>query len=64
MNTFDNIQRFLKSGIPIYNHEVSDVAGRKTRTQAITKRFAFHANAIIKSVRVRLAVQGLISCIK
>ena len=59
MNTLENtelttairhIGRFLKSGILIYNSEVPDTAGRKTRrrrrTQAIEKRFAFHANAI------------------
>ena len=43
-----HIARFLKSGIPIYNPEVPDTAGRKTgrrRTQAIAKCFAFHANA-------------------
>ena len=36
-----------QSGIPIYNSEVSDTADRKTRrrTQAITKCYAFHANA-------------------
>ena len=45
-----HIGRLLKSGIPIYNSEVPDMTGRKTRrrrrTQAITKRFAFHTNAI------------------
>ena len=38
---------FLKSGILIFNSEVPDKAGRKTRrrrTQATTKRYAFHAN--------------------
>ena len=42
------IERYLKSGIPICHSEFPDTAGRKTRrrTQAITKRFAFHANAI------------------
>ena len=42
-----HIARFLKSGIPIYNSEVPDTAGREARrrTQAIAKRFAFHANA-------------------
>ena len=42
-----HIARFLKSGIPIYNSEVSDKAGRETRrrkTQATAKRFAFYAN--------------------
>ena len=42
--------RFLKSGIPIYNSDVPDTAGRETkrrkRTQAIVKCFAFHSNAI------------------
>ena len=36
-----HIARFLKSGIPIYNSDVSDTAGRKTtrrRTQANAKR--------------------------
>ena len=46
-----HIARFLKSGIPIYNSEVPDTLGRKIRrrkrTQAIAKRFAFYANAII-----------------
>ena len=39
----------LKSGIPIYNFEVLDTAGRKMRRrkQAIAKRFAFHVNAVI-----------------
>ena len=44
--------RFLKSGILIHNSEVPDMAGRKTRrrrrTQEITKRYAFHANAKMK----------------
>ena len=38
----------LKSGILIYNAEVQDTAGRKTRrrrrTQATAKRYAFHVN--------------------
>ena len=58
------IKRFLKSGIPIYNSELPDTASRKRRirrTQAITKRFAFHNNAIIKSSSVRLATHGQIS---
>ena len=43
---------FLKSEIPIYNSELLDTADRKTRrrkrrgTQAIPKRYAFHAKAI------------------
>ena len=44
-----HIVTFLKSGIPIYNSEVPDTAGRKTargRTQAIAKYFAFYTNAI------------------
>ena len=46
-----HIDRFLKSGMPIYNSEVSDTAGRKTRsrTQGIAKRFAFYANTISES---------------
>ena len=47
------IGRFLKWGIPIYNSEVPDTAGRKTRKRkkrtrrlAIAKCYAFHANAI------------------
>ena len=46
-----HIGKFSKSGIPIYNSEVPDKASRKTkrrkksRTQAITKRYTFHANA-------------------
>ena len=46
-----NIGRFLKSWITIYNFKVPDTAGTKTRkrrrrrTQAIAKRYAFHANA-------------------
>ena len=41
--------RFLNSGIPIYNSEILNTAGRKVRrrrrrTQAIVKRFAFHTN--------------------
>ena len=46
-----HIARFLKSGIPIYNSEVPDTTGRKTRrrrrTQTIAKCFVFHANTII-----------------
>ena len=46
-----HIARFLKSGILIYNSEVSDTANSKTRkrgrrTEAIARRFAFHANPI------------------
>ena len=44
-----HFERFSKSGILIYNSEVPGTAGRKTkrrrRTQAIAKRYAFHANA-------------------
>ena len=40
--------RFLKSGIQIYNSEVPDTTGIKTRrrrkTQVIAKRFAFLEN--------------------
>ena len=53
-----HIAIFLKSGILIYNPEVPHTAGRKTkrrmkrrrRTQAIVKRYAFHASAIMSSV--------------
>ena len=42
--SFRHIERF--SEIPIFNSKVPDTAGRKTRrTQAIAKRYAFHANA-------------------
>ena len=47
-----HVGRFLKLGLPIYNSEVPDTAGRKTirrkrrRTLAIAKRYAFHADAI------------------
>ena len=44
-----HIARFLKSGIRIYNSEVQDMAGKKTRrkrTQAIAKHFAFPAITI------------------
>ena len=46
-----NIGRFLKSWITICNFKVPDTAGTKTRkrrrrrTQAIAKRYTFHANA-------------------
>ena len=46
-----HIERFLKSGIPIYNSKVPDAAGRKTikrwrrRRTAQAKRYAFYANA-------------------
>ena len=51
---------FLKSGIPIYNFEVVDTTGRETRkrrrgrrrTQTISKRHAFQANAINREVTV------------
>ena len=59
MNTLENaeltsmirhIARVLKSGIPIYNSKLPDTTGKKTRrrrrTQAVAKRFAFHANVI------------------
>ena len=44
-----HIERFPKSGIPIYNSKVSRTADRKTtmtRTQAIAKRYGFYENAI------------------
>ena len=42
-----HIARLLKSGIPIYNSTVPDMAGRKarrrsSRTYAIVKRYAFY----------------------
>ena len=46
-----HIERFSKLGIPIYNSEVPDTVARKTRrrrTQAIAKRYAFHANTIME----------------
>ena len=48
-----HIERFLKSRILIYNSEVSDTDGTKTKrrrrprtTQVIAKCYAFHINAI------------------
>ena len=44
------IERYSKFGLLIYNTEFLDTAGKNTRrskrkrTQAITKRYAFHAN--------------------
>ena len=45
-----HIERFSKSGIPIYNSKVLDTASKKTRSrkkrrrrQAIAMRYAFHA---------------------
>ena len=49
-----HIERYLKSGIPIYNTEVPDTVGRKTgrrrrrRVQAIAKGYPFLVNIIIK----------------
>ena len=44
-----HIERFSKLGIQIYNSEVPETAGRKTRrrikAQMIAKRYAFPANA-------------------
>ena len=43
-----HVAKFLISGIPIFNSEVRDTAGRKTirrRTPAIANSLAFHANA-------------------
>ena len=48
ITTIRHIARFLKSEIPIYNSEVPNKDGR--RTQAIAKRFAFHANPKIQIV--------------
>ena len=50
-----HIATILKSGIPIYNSEVPNTSGRKTRrrtTQAMAKRYEFHANAIINDLTV------------
>ena len=49
-----HIERFSKSGIPIYNFEVPDTAGRKAaiattrRTQEIAKGFTFYANDAVR----------------
>ena len=45
-----HIEKLAKSGIPIYDSEASDTAGRKARRgrrrkQAIAKRYAYHTNA-------------------
>ena len=56
-----HIARFLKSGIPIYNPEVPDKAGRKARkrrTQAFAKRFVFDANAM-KLMYINILNRGL-----
>ena len=49
------IARFLKTGIPIYDSEVPDTAGRKTRKRrrkhAIAKRLPFRANAVTLTKR-------------
>ena len=48
-----HIERFSKSGIPIYNFKVLETADRKTRTrrrrrrQVITQRFTFLANIVM-----------------
>ena len=56
------IARFLKSGIPICNFEVLGTAGRKMKrrrsTQAIAKRFVFHADAIKLQKLLRLESSG------
>ena len=51
-----HIGGFSKSGIPIYNSEVSDTAGKKTRkkrrrSKAIGKRYAFQAITIKSSIK-------------
>ena len=61
MNTLENaeltdlerhVERFPKSGIPIYNSEVTGTAGKKmrrrrrSRTNALSKGYGFHANAM------------------
>ena len=55
-----DIERFLESGLPIYNSEVPDTAGRKTRrrrrTHAIAKLYAFHANAINLLVEIEKSI--------
>ena len=48
--TIRHTGRFLESGLQIYDSEVQDTAGRKTRrrrrrTQTIAKCYAFQANA-------------------
>ena len=61
-----HIAMFLKSGIPIYNSEVSGTAVRKTRrrrSQAIVKRYAFHANTIKLFLQVSLVLKPGNSCI-
>ena len=61
---------FLKSGIPVYNSEVLDTVGKKIirrkrrrRTQAIAKRYAFHANAITKNYEFSEPAFASICCI-
>ena len=64
-----HIQRFLKSGILIYNCEVQDTPGRKTRRRrrrrrrkkTIAKRYVFHKNAIKKAQEETLPNVFLIS---
>ena len=47
--TIRHTGRFLESGLQIYDSEVQDTAGKKTRrrrrTQTIAKCYAFQANA-------------------
>ena len=56
-----HVQRFSKSGILIYNSEVPDTSGRKTRRtkrrrkKAIAKRYTFHKNAINKAQKIIVA---------
>ena len=63
-----HISIFLKSRIPIFNFEVPDMASRKMRrrkrrrrTQPISKRYVFHANA--KSFQKR-AKDNFYSCME
>ena len=62
-----HIAIFLKSGMPIHNSEVPDMAGRKTRrrrsrSQAIAKRYAFHVNAITQVITKRFAFYANLNC--
>ena len=60
-----HIARFLKSAILTYDSELPGVAGRNTRrrTQAIAKRYAFHANATGIYFNKGLATTGVMSAI-
>ena len=57
------IARFLKSGIPIYNSEVPDTAGRKIiRIQTIAKCFTFYGNAIFETCHKNIRVSRSAYC--